>query len=352
MSRKEIIGFNDKWLLLLGIPFVALVLSSVLFSDVLHQGHVYFLSLCYPISLAYTIFYWLLFREIMIHLRRRKSMQNNTRRRVAIELILVVGLFLVLKFPLDYLLTEVLSVEQNEFRPNPWLELFTGLIMCLFITSIYEIIYIQKKLEKSILEKEQLTRARIQSQLEGLKTQIQPHFLFNSLNTLAGLIPEDSARAVEYVQKLSSVFRYILDIRNEALIPLEDEVHFLKSYIVLQKERFGENLKVNLQIDPQFMSMMVVPLSLQILFENAIKHNILTREKPLTVRIYINRLGKLTVENNLQPKEVIGSTTRIGLENIKKRYRFVVEETVDIVPTLESFVVSLPLVHPSSIQLS
>lgn len=348
--RRELLGFNDRWLMILGIPFVSLILSSVLYSEVLHGGNEYFISKCYPTSIFFTSMFWLLFRELLIQLRKRKAFKNNTLKRVTLEAVLIIPVFIILKPVFTFISFDLLHLDKNVVQPSATLELFSGIIISMLILAIYEIIYIQRQLEKSILEKEQLGRAQIQSQLEGLKNQIQPHFLFNSLNTLAALIPEDSDRAIRYVKKLSEVFRYILEIKNESLIPLGDEIEFLKSYIFLIKERFGENLKVSLEIDPNATQLMVVPLSLQILFENAIKHNVLSREKPLLVRIYLNDKGKLTVQNNLQPKQNIGSTTKIGLDNIKKRYGFIIEDPVDIISSLDSFIVSLPLINPSTIQ--
>ncbi|NND07989.1 MAG: histidine kinase [Saprospiraceae bacterium] len=192
----------------------------------------------------------------------------------------------------------------------------------------------------------------MQSQLEGLKNQIKPHFLFNSLNALAGLIPKDGKRAIRYVNKLSAVFRYLLEIDDTPLISLEEELAFLHAYAYLQKERFGDNLVVDIDIDPSYYHKMIVPLSLQILFENVIKHNILSDEKPLRVNIFINDQGKITVENNLQLKDLPPSSTKIGLENIKKRYAFIVENAVDVQDTSSSFSVSLPLVQNPEVILS
>jgi sensor histidine kinase YesM len=229
MRNKDILGFDDRWLLVIGIPFVGLILSSVLFSQTLHEGGRYFFYLCYPVSILYTAAFWLVFRTIIIQLRKVKSLQQNTRRRVTTETILILIAFFALKPILEFISDDLLHLDQNVQQPSPTLELFSALIISFFILAVYEIIYIQKQLERSMLEKEQLSRVNMQTQLEGLKNQIQPHFLFNSLNALAGLIPENPDRAVRYVKKLSDVFRYILDIRNESLIQLREELSFLEA---------------------------------------------------------------------------------------------------------------------------
>lgn len=348
MRAREELGFNDRWLMIIGIPFVALVINSIIFSSTDIDNSTRFLT-CYPISIIFTSVFWIIFRQCIMALRKRKRFQENTFLRLGAEVILIIVIYFLIEPILEFLVKEVLQLQNSWSEPTAAIKIFTGLIFSLFVTAIYEIIYIQSKLERSNLEREQLSRAHIQSQLDGLKSQIQPHFLFNSLNTLAGLIPQDENRAVRYVQKLSRVFRYVLEIRDEALITLEEEVEFLNAYIYLLKERFGNNLQVELDIPTSYHGRMVVPLSLQILFENAIKHNKITREEPLKVRVYISAEGKLTVENNLQLREESPNGTKMGLENIRKRYRFVVDDPVDIVSSIESFMVSLPLIKSPSI---
>ncbi len=277
-------------------------------------------------------------------------MRNNTRKRLLLEIIFVLLAFVIIDGFLDWLVDFVHQDPTEHLSSNPTVELFSSLIISFFICSLYEIFFIQKQLEYTVLEWEQLSKANMQSQLEGLKNQIQPHFLFNSLNALAGLIPKDSKRAVRYVNKLSQVFRYFLDIGDTPLISLEEELTFLQSYIYLLKERFGKNLIVVMKVDSAYYHKMIVPLSLQILFENAVKHNILSSRYPLHVSIYINEDEKITVKNNLQLKDMPPSSTKIGLDNIQRRYGFFVEDSVDIVSNEESFSVALPLISVPEIE--
>ncbi|NND34189.1 MAG: histidine kinase [Saprospiraceae bacterium] len=351
-STRELLGFDDKWLIIIGIPFVSLIISSVLYADALENNSPYFIRKCYPHSLLYTTGFWLIFRAIILLVRRQQFIARSIPGRILAEVILVVLAFFLLK-PLFFRLVNFISpIDQEMYHPNEIIEIFSSLLFSFFIMAIYEIVYVYRQLEKSNLEKEQLGRAQLENQLEGLKSQIQPHFLFNSLNTLAGLIPMNQARAIKYVQKLSQVFRYVLEINDEPLISLEKELHFLQSYIHLIKERFGENIIIDLDIDESHHDQMIVPLSLQLLFENAIKHNVLTRTQPLRIKIYINEKGKLTVENNLQPKPQQGTHTQIGLKNIQRRYAFFVEENIDIIKSLDSFIVSIPLISNRGITAS
>jgi LytS/YehU family sensor histidine kinase len=221
------------------------------------------------------------------------------------------------------------------------------------IAGIYESMRYFNLWKKTSLEKEQLEKQNLESQLAGLKSQVNPHFLFNSLNTLVHLIPENPDSAVKFVQKLSKVYRYILEMRDASTTPLSTELEFLNAYVFLLKERFGDNLHVDiddaickdtlLTTENGVCEKHVVPLSLQILFENAIKHNIISTQRPLTISVSIENKERLIVKNNLQRKNQVQEGTGVGLENIRNRYQLVSQKDVDIIVTKESFIVSLPL---------
>ena len=170
-------------------------------------------------------------------------------------------------------------------------------------------------------EKKELQSQTLQSELRFLKSQINPHFLFNSLNTLASIIPDDPERGVRFVTTLSKVYRYILDIKDQKLISLKKELEYLYSYTYLLKERFGENIHIKINVHEEDHDKLIIPLSLQITFENAIKHNIITSSKPLHIEVYLEN-ENLVVKNNLQKKSTVGTSTKMGLLNIKNRYKF------------------------------
>jgi LytS/YehU family sensor histidine kinase len=212
------------------------------------------------------------------------------------------------------------------------------------VSSIYEGIYLNARWKASLIEKELLKRENIESQLEGLRSQVNPHFLFNSLNTLAYIIPQDPDRAVKFVQQLSKVYRYILEIREKKLISLREELKFLDSYIFLIKERFGENLQVDISIPKSIYEENIIPLSMQMLFENAIKHNIISSSKPLTIEVFLQD-GKIRVRNNLQKKKQSMPSTQVGLQNIRNRYAFFTDQRVEVKEDDHTFSVGLPLIH-------
>lgn len=193
-----------------------------------------------------------------------------------------------------------------------------------------------------IKRRESLSRQKVQSQFDTLRNQVNPHFLFNSFNTLISIIEQDSDEAVNYVEKLSDYFRIVLEQRDKDVITLRDELELVKSYLFLQKKRFGENLIYHLNISEGNMSSLVPPLTIQILIENSIKHNVISKLKPLHVTIEeIN--GKLRIKNNLQPKLVKETSTGIGLENVKNRYRILFGKEVQIKESGDFFTVELPI---------
>jgi LytS/YehU family sensor histidine kinase len=204
-------------------------------------------------------------------------------------------------------------------------------------------------LQRTVAEKAVLERQNLESQLEGLRNQVNPHFLFNSLNTLIYLIPEDSEKAVRFVQQLSKVYRYVLESRDSKLIPLSDELDFLKSYIFLLKERFGDNLEVDIKDLDKKRDTAIVPLTLQMLFENAIKHNVISTGKPLRIEVFAQN-GHLVVRNNLQKKNQVMDSTGVGLQNIRDRYRMLTDQDVNVIMSQQYFTVVLPLVEVDSRQ--
>lgn len=184
---------------------------------------------------------------------------------------------------------------------------------------------------------------QIRSQYELLKSQVSPHFLFNSFNTLLALIEEDQKLASAYVEKLSVLFRSVLTYKDTDLISLKEELVLVEAYIYLQQQRFGGNLKVNISIPPVVMKQMVMPMSLQLLVENAIKHNAISNQKPLQIDISSSKTH-VTVRNNLQPKAQSEPSTGFGLSSLEQRYASLYKEKLTINTDDNHFQVDLPLI--------
>jgi len=196
-----------------------------------------------------------------------------------------------------------------------------------------------KELKKAIIREEELKRNILELEYASLKNQVNPHFLFNSLNVLTSLVGNNED-AVKYIKKLSDVYRYLLENKDKQTVNLSTELKFAEAYIYLHKIRFGENLKTKIEVSDKNFS--IVPLSLQMLIENAIKHNIISEDEPLTIDIS-NSNNYIIVKNNLQIKNVREKSLNIGLENIKKRYSYLTDKEVIVKKNTNSFVVKLPL---------
>ncbi|GAB3826006.1 hypothetical protein GCM10028895_36290 [Pontibacter rugosus] len=190
---------------------------------------------------------------------------------------------------------------------------------------------------------ERLKKESIASQYESLKAQVNPHFLFNSLNVLTSLVEIDQKQAVKFIRKLSEVYRYVLDSRQKEIVPLLEELHFAESYIYLQKIRHGKALQVQNDL-PLDANLMVVPLALQMLLENAIKHNVALEEQPLRVHLYLED-NYLVVQNNVQEKRIREESTGMGLPTINSRYVYLTGKKVLILSTEHNFIVKLPLLY-------
>lgn len=177
---------------------------------------------------------------------------------------------------------------------------------------------------------------------ESLKSQLDPHFLFNSLNVLTSLIGENPALAEKFTTKLSKVYRYVLEQKNKDLISLEEELEFAKIYMELLKMRFEDAVEFDIPENVGNPELKIVPLSLQILLENAVKHNVISTDSPLTIKIYEDN-GYLTVENRINRKSVVEKSTKVGLNNIKERYALITKKPVRIQEENKLFKITLPL---------
>ena len=199
-----------------------------------------------------------------------------------------------------------------------------------------------KNWKEAAVQQEKLKREQLALQYETLKSQVNPHFLFNNLNALTSLISANPDKAIDFVKKLSEVYRYILDQKDHELVDLDTELQFVESYIFLQKIRFGSNLEIQTEVNVR--NVKVIPLSVQMLVENAIKHNEISDRKPLSIRIFTHNDQYLVIENKLQKKN--GSEGNgTGIQNISDQYEFFTDKRVLISFNSEKFKVSIPLLN-------
>jgi LytS/YehU family sensor histidine kinase len=201
-----------------------------------------------------------------------------------------------------------------------------------------------KDREKRLKKWERLEKEKIQSQFETLRNQVNPHFLFNSFNTLVSEIEDDPKRAVEYVERLSDFFRSIVTYREKDLISLKEELNIIKDYLFIQRKRYGCAFAVDINITAeQEKQYMIAPLTMQLLAENAMKHNAILKDKPLLLEMFIEK-DWLIVRNNINPKMQPEVSTRLGLQNIIKRYELLTGKNVIINKDEKYFTVQIPII--------
>jgi ligand-binding sensor domain-containing protein len=235
------------------------------------------------------------------------------------------------------------SVASFRFVINPplwkrtWFQVMVSLLIAFLLYSF--ILWRDKRIRKM----ERLKKEAIEFQFETLKSQVNPHFLFNSFNTLISIIEEDKKTAVSYVEKLSEFFRSIVAYRDRNLIPLSEEIHLLNNYFYLQKKRFGQHLILQTDLsEKDTAEYEIPPLTLQLLSENAIKHNAISKEARLQIKIFAED-GKLVVQNNINPKMLSEKFSGLGLQNITNRFRLLTTEKVEILNDGKLFTVKIPL---------
>jgi sensor histidine kinase YesM len=228
--------------------------------------------------------------------------------------------------------------------------LLVGFTADLIGSAFNEAIYSQQEWRRTQLEKEQIERLHLQSQLDVLKNQINPHFLFNSLNSLSSLIAEDPEKAELFVDKLSSVYRYILLHNDRNWVKLGTELAFIQSYFHLLQTRYGDGAKLSVSVSDSQLGLLLPPLTLQLLVENAIKHNIVHKDKPLFIEIATKSETELVITNNLQRKDkAVVLSHGVGLNNIAERYNIANAEAPVISEENGLFSVTLGLVAPAHV---
>lgn len=202
---------------------------------------------------------------------------------------------------------------------------------------------------QAAIDVERLKNENLKSKFETLKTQVNPHFLFNSLNALTSLVYADQGKAVEFIQKLSQVYRYVLDHQNDEVVPLQTEVDFLKSFVYLNTIRFGDNFEVEYKnMDDFGPNETVPPVTLQMLIENCIKHNEISKKHQLKISIERSN-GSVSVTNNINPIQVAKQdSSGLGLSNITSRYEMLSDQKVEVVPFANAFKVIVPILSLES----
>ena len=217
-----------------------------------------------------------------------------------------------------------------------------ALVITLIVSLFIHAFYFWKALQDTKIKEQKIIAGTASAKFDALKNQLDPHFLFNSLNVLTSLIEEDPQQAQKFTTALSKVYRYVLEQKNKDLVPVDEELDFARTYVKLLTMRFEDGIRFEIPGNASNPEARIVPLSLQLLLENAVKHNVVTSAKPLSIRVF-EKNGNLVVQNNLQEKSVVKRSSGVGLRNIQQRYSILSKRQVHIKKTASDFSVELPM---------
>lgn len=283
---------------------------------------------------------WEFLRYVNLALNKKFPYEKNIPVRILLQIVIGVVFAIFLRF-LIYLFGEpVLPFQLDKlFLVATWL---LYVLASVGINAIFFIQFFIRKWKNSITETERLEKEKAQVQFDNLKNQLNPHFLFNSLTSLNSLITEDQQLASKFLQHLSKVYRYVLQHKDRSTVSLRTELDFISNYVFLLETRFRNAIFIRFQIDREKEERLIVPVTLQILIENAVKHNVADVNKPLKVDILTSG-NYLVVSNNLQKRTAVETSNKMGLDNLKSLYGFLTDRKVEIEQTEERFYVKVPL---------
>jgi sensor histidine kinase YesM len=277
-------------------------------------------GLIFIISWAFTFAYWEGNYQIVSYIRVKYPKIEQTTRRILTQVSLSL-VYTIATGSLIVLLMHLLGWAPYEMEFHT-MTVWLGIFITAIISIIYETVFYFQLWKASLLESERLKKTEARLQFESLKNQVNPHFLFNSLNTLSSLIHVDPDKAEKFVQEFARIYRYVLEVKDKTFVPLEEELGFVRSYVYLQKIRFDDQLIFINKIPKEAEVYYIPPLILQNLVENCIKHNMISEKHPLTVELSLEN-GVLKVKNKLKERKGHKDATKTGLKNIQQRLRLV-----------------------------
>jgi len=283
-------------------------------------------------------------------LNKKFPWSENTKKRAILSIVSILIANFVLVYLCNYInfviIQKVATTEQffgGDYNFRNWFMINIALLISAFLHAKSFMSELSKTSRKEVVEQKLIAKSA-NAQFESLKNQLDPHFLFNSLNVLSSLIDENPGQAQKFTASMSKIYRYVLEQKDKELVTIEDEIEFAKTYCDLLKTRFENSVNFIFDVKEEDLRRFVVPLSLQLLLENCIKHNLATSSKPLLIKIFTEG-DTLCIGNNLQIREQIKESAGIGLSNIVQRYSLLTNENVFIEKSEDYFKVKLPVLN-------
>lgn len=334
---------NDNWFRFAGIPFVALMSNIIFYRESGKTAEKFSFWEVFLLSATETFILWEVNRLAILYCRNRFPSLAQSVKRISLQLVLCTLITAALRY-FNVYIYDVTGFWGYHFSFEGYMyNIYVGLLYSVIVGGIYEGIYYFRQWKSFFIEAEALKKANLQTQLDLLKEQMNPHFLFNSLSTLSSLISIDTKKAERFVEELAAVYRYLLQSHQDTLITVEKELRFIEAYFLLLQTRFGRGIDMQLQVAPDHLEAMLPPLTLQLLLENAVKHNIIRTDNPLVFSI-TSAGACLQVCNNLQRRNALALSTGNGLKNIRTKFSLLHHDNIHIEEANGSFTVTLPLI--------
>jgi len=337
-SKAELISFSCI------MPVLAILMNQLLFGErQWTEIEVWFYS--FPLILIFGLITWYLHIFSMHWFRRTFPNIHQTQLRLTLLAITHIAATSLL-FSILFLSYDMFSILDYQMDVDKYKHsLIIAIAISMIATTFWESDYTLKQWKTSLSEKERLQQLNLQQEFDSLKSQVNPHFLFNCFNTLSSLITEDKEAAENFLNELSKVYRYLLRNNRSSLTTLENELRFIQSYYQLLKTRHGEEaLQLHIEVDKRYEQYVLPSSSLQLLVENAVKHNIVSKQSPLVIDIFTAAGNILVVNNNLQTKQSKPLSNNIGLENIRTKYELINQTGFQVLADTKNFSVILPLI--------
>lgn len=341
-NPKDILGFDDRLLAL-----TAIIINTHSVMAIYYTGAFFDVDFASYVvkwfgQFVAVFLLWLVIRWLYLVLVKRKSGLKNVKVRLIVIPLFLIPYYLISIWFIAYAQPYFDWAYTAYQDPAVNVQITTGAIIFFLDMILYEALHLFVELKDTKIREERLKKENATSQLANLRNQISPHFLFNSLNTLIYLIDRDKEKSKEFVHKLSFIYQSVLDSSKKDLVSLNEELEYINAYTGLLKNRFGESLTFDFKIENKDLGKKIVPLSLQLGIENAVKHNVVSKKQPLKIDVSSSN-GFLVIANNLQKRIQNKPNSGLGLKNIANRYRLISGEEVLIDNGAENFVLKLPL---------
>jgi sensor histidine kinase YesM len=337
------VHLNDNLIRLVGIPLFGIIIPNVtgLFGELAFSDALYWIGYLYFILLSALI--WQGNRYLLFRTRSRFTWFDRPIEKLI--LLCLNNIFYTSPLTIAWL---CMWYQWAGFSAIKWdtilIVTLVNVICVLFVTHVYETVFMMKEQESEQVKNADLMRAKAEAELSALKNQIDPHFMFNSLNTLSYLITNDTKKAFTFTENLAEVYRYILTQKEQTLVLLEDELDFTSKYTDLLHLRFGSALRIVKHFNGTTeKSFLIPPTSVFVAFENAVKHNEISEYKPLEIDIDVKD-GNLFIANRIQRRRTLQQSSKIGLKNLNDRFKIITGKGIIFGEKEKDFIVSLPLV--------